>query len=232
MTAQEDLFDSNKIVFDADNQERKSWTCLGQSCSRCFVVFLARLFVILLIIFGCSWWRINSLGGNFVYCSWIRFTTKTMNKLISAKNRVFISLVGPPETGKPQLIYKWLKVGTFQPKLDKIYFLYQHSQPSYDVVQKEIENFPVCSRCKLWIYKFVEKQLYKVPVNLWRFMWRVLQFRSVWWYWYYWKTWWNEHYVHWAQPVSSKQTCTRCWAPKHAHCSLPFSPWRDASQCA
>ena len=63
-----------------------------------------------------------------------------MNKLISTKNRVFISLVGPSETGKSQLIYKWLKIGTFQPKFDTIYFFYQHSQPLYDVMPKEIEN--------------------------------------------------------------------------------------------
>ena len=63
-----------------------------------------------------------------------------MNKVISTKNRVFISLVGPFETGISQLVYKWLKVGTFQPKFNKICFFYQHSQPLYDVVQKEIEN--------------------------------------------------------------------------------------------
>ena len=63
-----------------------------------------------------------------------------MNKLISTKNRVFILLVGPSETGKSQLIYSWLKIGTFQPKIDKIYFFYQNSQPLYDVMQKEIEN--------------------------------------------------------------------------------------------
>ena len=63
-----------------------------------------------------------------------------MNKLISTKNRVFISLVGPSETGKSQLIYNWLKIGTFQPKFDKIYFFYQHSQPLYNVMQKEIKS--------------------------------------------------------------------------------------------
>ena len=63
-----------------------------------------------------------------------------MNKLISTKNRVLISLVGPSEAGKSQLIYNWLKIGTFQPKFDKIYFFYQHSQPFYDVMQKEIES--------------------------------------------------------------------------------------------
>ena len=45
-----------------------------------------------------------------------------MNKLISPKNRVFISLVGPSETGKSQLFYNWLKIGTFHPKFDKTYF--------------------------------------------------------------------------------------------------------------
>ena len=64
-----------------------------------------------------------------------------MNKLISTKDRVFFSLVGPSETGKLQFIYKWLKIGTFQPEFDKIYFFYQHSQPLYNVMQKEIENF-------------------------------------------------------------------------------------------
>ena len=74
-------------------------------------------------------------------CGRIHFTpTKAMNKLISTKNRVFISLVGHSETGKSQLIYNWLKIGTFQPKFDRIYFFYEHSQPLYDVMQKEIEN--------------------------------------------------------------------------------------------
>ena len=63
-----------------------------------------------------------------------------MNKLISTRNRVFISMDGPSETGKTQLIYNWLELGTFQPKFDKIYFFYQHSQPLYDVMLKEIEN--------------------------------------------------------------------------------------------
>ena len=74
-------------------------------------------------------------------CGRIHFTlTKIINKVVSTKNRVFISLVGPPETGKSQPIYNWLKIRTFQFKFDKIYFFNQHSQPLYDVMQKEIEN--------------------------------------------------------------------------------------------
>ena len=63
-----------------------------------------------------------------------------MNKLFSEKSRVFISLDGPSETGKLELICNWLKIRTFQPKFYRIYFFYQHSQPLYDVMQNEIEN--------------------------------------------------------------------------------------------
>ena len=63
-----------------------------------------------------------------------------MNKLISTKNRVFISLVGTSETGISQLIYNWLKNATFPPKFNKIYFFYQHCQTLYDVMQKKIES--------------------------------------------------------------------------------------------
>ena len=59
-------------------------------------------------------WRINCLGWNFVQCGRLRFTlTKAMTKLFFTKNRVFISLVGPSWTGKLQLGYNWLKIGTF-----------------------------------------------------------------------------------------------------------------------
>ena len=56
------------------------------------------------------------------------------------KTSLVISLVGHSETGKMQSTYNWLKIGTFQTKFDKIYFLYQHSQPLYDGMQEEIEN--------------------------------------------------------------------------------------------
>ena len=49
-----------------------------------------------------------------------------MNREISTKN-VFISLVGPFETGKSQFIYAWFKNGTFQPWFAKIHFFYEHS---------------------------------------------------------------------------------------------------------
>ena len=63
-----------------------------------------------------------------------------MNNLISTKNRVFISLVGPGESRKSQLIYQSLKNDNFQPKFGNILFFYQHFHSLYDVMLKEIEN--------------------------------------------------------------------------------------------
>ena len=68
------------------------------------------------------------------------YPRQDFEQIIFTKSRVFISLVGPSKAGESQLIYKWLKIGTFHPNFDKIYFFYQHSQPLYDVMQKEIEN--------------------------------------------------------------------------------------------
>ena len=63
-----------------------------------------------------------------------------MNKLISTKEPVFISLVGPSGSGKYQLIHDWLVFGTFQPEFDKIYYFYQHYQSLYGPMSKNIKN--------------------------------------------------------------------------------------------
>ena len=81
------------------------------------------------------------------------------------KKRVFFSLVGPSETGKWQLFYNWLKIGTFQPKFDKIYFFYQHSQLLYDVMLKEIENLESVRGVNFEFIDSLKKQRHKVLVN-------------------------------------------------------------------
>ena len=53
MTDQEHNIKLGKVVFDDNNQEKKSCDYLGQTCARSLIVFLSQLFVILLIIFGC-----------------------------------------------------------------------------------------------------------------------------------------------------------------------------------
>ena len=56
------------------------------------------------------------------------------------KSMCLYIVVGSNRDGKVNFFYNWLKIGTFQPKFDKIYFFYQHSQPLYDVMQKKIGN--------------------------------------------------------------------------------------------
>ena len=55
MIDQEDNNKLGKIVFDNNNQEKKSWAFLGKTCSSSLIVFLSQLFVFLLIIFGYFW---------------------------------------------------------------------------------------------------------------------------------------------------------------------------------
>ena len=139
-------------------------------------------------------WRINCLGWKFVQCGRIRFAlAKIMNKLISTRNRVFISLVGPSETGNPQPNYNWLKIGTFQPKFDKIYLFlsaFANSSRCYAIGNWKSR---VYAWRKLWIYWFDKKQLYKVLVNFWRLLWRDLQFKGLCWPCYSWETSGSEH---------------------------------------
>ena len=55
MTNYENNVNLGKNAFDDNKQERKSWACLGQTCSRHLIVFMSQLFVILFNIFGCLW---------------------------------------------------------------------------------------------------------------------------------------------------------------------------------
>ena len=60
-----------------------------------------------------------------------------MNKIISTKERIFISLVGPSGSGKSHLIHDWLIIGTFQPDFDKnLLFLSTISITLRSIVQK------------------------------------------------------------------------------------------------
>ena len=124
MTDQEDNILLGKIVFDDNNQERKSWASLGQNCSRSLIVFLFQPFVIFLIIFG-LFCRIHLSKicdqsivwvGNFLQCGRVHFTlTKAMNNLISTKNRVFGRSL---RNWKNAAYLQLAKIGTFEPNFD------------------------------------------------------------------------------------------------------------------
>ena len=55
MNDQQDNFNLRKVVSDDDNQVRKLWSSLGQSCSRSLIAILSQIFFILLSIVSCSW---------------------------------------------------------------------------------------------------------------------------------------------------------------------------------
>ena len=132
-------------------------------------------------------------GRNFVWFSWVHFTiTKIMNNVISWKTRVLISLVGAFETGKPQLIQNWLKIGTFQPNSHKKYTFYHNFQIFYEILRKEIDNFDFVQGVNFQYIDSLAKDRYKVLIIFRRFKWRDLQFKSSCWYCYRWKTSWIE----------------------------------------
>ena len=47
-----------------------------------------------------------------------------MKKIMSSNERICISLVGPSGSGKSHLIFDWLKIGTFQPALNKFFLIH------------------------------------------------------------------------------------------------------------
>ena len=66
---------------------------------------------------------------------------KAINKIMSTKEQIFISLVGPGGSGNSDPIFDWLKVDTVQPVFDKIFYFYQHYQPLYSQMQREKLKF-------------------------------------------------------------------------------------------
>ena len=147
MTHQDDDFNLGEIVFHDNNQERKCWANLAETCSRSLIVFLSQLFVI--------FWSSVVAFGEFTFQKFVTnqlfelqfcvvrqdtsYPHQDYEQVNFLKKSSFYSLVGPSKTGKWQPIYNWLKIGTFQPKFDKIFFI-ELSQHLYDVMQKENEN--------------------------------------------------------------------------------------------
>ena len=54
-----------------------------------------------------------------------------MNKIISTRDRLFMSVSGPSGSGKTDLIFQMLLKGTFYPSYNKIFYFYLHDQPKY-----------------------------------------------------------------------------------------------------
>ena len=237
MTDQKKSYILGKIVSDNNNQERKSWPSLGQTCSRFLIVVLSQLFVILLIYSVCFWtirlWKLvtNPLYG-WEFCAVKQDTFyphQDWEQVIFYKNCYFVSLAGHSETGNSQFTYNWLKKGTFQTKFDNACFFSALSDTLWCYAGRDWKS-RVCSRCKFSFYRCVIKQRCKKLVKLGPFMWRDSQIKSICWCCYCWHTSWIEYFLHWAQFVSSKHTWPRRLVPENAPCFFQVTAWCDGNQ--
>ena len=61
-----------------------------------------------------------------------------MNKVILTHDRIFMSIVGPSGCGKTELLFRMLKVSTFYPRFEKIYYFYKELQPLFKDMQRVI----------------------------------------------------------------------------------------------
>ena len=92
----------------------------------------------------------------------------------------------------------WLKIGSIQPKFDKIIFFIIILSHLTFLCKKRLKT-GVCSSWEIWICRLVEKQRYEVLVNLWRFIEKLLRFKRVCRFGYCLKTSRIENFLHWAQ---------------------------------
>ena len=60
-----------------------------------------------------------------------------MNKIISTKDRLFMSIVGPSGCGKSHLIFDMLRSRTFFLDFDKVLYFFKHSQPLFEQMSRE-----------------------------------------------------------------------------------------------
>ena len=200
MNDQEDKNHLGKNEFDDNDQERRSWDCLGQTCSWPLLVFLwfCSLSLVAFEEFIFRKLVTNQLFG-WKFCAGQQDTFYPHQNYeqvsLYKKSRLFIigrCIRDGKATTCLQVTLKWnFLTKTWQ----KLLFLSTLSDTLWCYAKRNWKS-RVCSRCKFWVYRFVKKQRYKLFVNLWRFMWRDLQFKSICWYCYCWQTSWIEYFLH------------------------------------
>ena len=63
-----------------------------------------------------------------------------MNKIISTTDRLFMANFGPSCCGKTELIFKMLLQNNFSPKFESIFYFYQHDQPKFQFIERNINS--------------------------------------------------------------------------------------------
>ena len=61
-----------------------------------------------------------------------------MSKIISTSDRLFMAVSGPSCCGKTELIFKMLLQNTFSPKFQSIFYFYQHKQPKFESLERNL----------------------------------------------------------------------------------------------
>ena len=120
------------LVFDENQQERRSWRfCLSRVprsevvyfTQIFFIVFLITVSLIKLVFFSIGLRGVNILAFAPLLHSWLCTSNpKAMNKIVSTSGRLFMAVSGPSCCGKPELIFKMFLHNNFSPKFQSIFF--------------------------------------------------------------------------------------------------------------
>ena len=116
------------LVFDENQQERRSWRFCNSRVPRSEVVYFTQIFIIVFLIavsliklvffqLDCEestfWFSLLSCTVGYAL---LKAKPKAMNKIISTSDRLFMAVSGPSCCGKTELIFKILLQNTFSPK--------------------------------------------------------------------------------------------------------------------
>ena len=149
MTDQEDNINLGKNVFDDNNQERKTWAYLGQTCSRSLICFCLNFLSFCwssLVAFGDSTFQkllTNQLFG-LDFCALRQDTLyphQDYEQNIFYKNSSLCFIGWSIRNWKIAAYLQLAKNWNTSTKVWRNLLFYQHSQSLYDVMQKEIEIF-------------------------------------------------------------------------------------------
>ena len=203
MTHQEDNIDLGKVVLDGNNQERKSWACLGRICSRssmCFCPNFLWFCWLSLVAFGEFIFQklvTNPLlGWEFCVVQQDTFYPHKDHEQVNFYRKPRLYIIGRSlRDGKVTIYLQLAQTWNFSTKTwPKFTFLSTVSDTLWCYAKRNWKS-RVCSKCKFWIYRLVKKR-YKILVNVSRVIRKDLQLKSICWHCYCWQTSWIENYLH------------------------------------
>ena len=148
------------LVFDENQQERRSWRFCNSRVPRPAIVYSTQIFIIVFLItvslIKLVFFQLDCEESTFWFSllsCWVRTSKpEAMNKMISTSDRLFRAVSGPSCCGKTKLIFKLLLHNAFSPKFQSIFYFYQHEQPKYESLEsklnvhfKKITSFEIVS---------------------------------------------------------------------------------------